>query len=59
MSFTLCIVLIKHHAYIGDDVSMEAVVEDEPQTVEPDEEPIDFAQGRPLCFVLMVLNYQF
>jgi hypothetical protein len=38
---------------------MEAVVEEEPQTVEPDEEPIDFAQGRPLCFVLMVLNYQF
>ena len=52
MTLTLCIVLIKHHACIGDDVPKEAVVEKEPQAVEPDDEPTDLAQGRPLCIPL-------
>jgi hypothetical protein len=56
MSSTLCIVLINHHAYIGDDVSMEAVVEEEPQPVELDEEPINLAQGRPLCIPMLCVD---
>ena len=53
MPFTLCIVLIKHHACIGDEVHKEAVVEEEPQAVELDDEPIDVAQGRPLCILML------
>ena len=45
---TLCIALIKHHACTGDEIPKEAMVEEEPQAVEPDE-PNDDVQGRPLC----------
>jgi hypothetical protein len=48
MSFTLCIVLIKHHACIGDEVHEEVIVE-EPQEVEVINEPPKSLKGRPLC----------
>jgi hypothetical protein len=53
MSFTLCIVLIKHHACIDDEVHEDAVVEEEPQAREPADEPIDVAQGKPLCIPML------
>jgi hypothetical protein len=53
MPFTLCIVLIKHHACIDDEVHKEAVIEEEHQALEPDNEPIDVAQGRPLCIPML------
>jgi len=49
MSFTLC---IKHHAYIGDEIHEEAVVEEEPRVVELDD-PNDNAQGRTLCIPML------
>jgi len=43
-------VLIKHHAYIGDEKEPE--VEEELQAVEP-EVPNDDNQGRPLCIPML------
>ena len=55
----LCIVLIKHHTYIGDEVQEEPKVEEQPQAVEP-EFPNDKNQGRPLCIPMLfkfIMNY--
>jgi hypothetical protein len=55
MSFTLCIVLIEHHACLGDEVHEEVVVE-EPQEVKVIDEPPKFAQGSPLCIPMLLLK---
>ena len=52
MSFTLCIVLIEHHAYIGDEVP-EEVDGEEHQEVELIDELPEVAQGRPLCIPML------
>jgi hypothetical protein len=57
MSFTLCIVLIKHHTCLGDEVHEEVAVE-EPQEVEVDDKPTNIAQGRPLCIPMLLLIAQ-
>jgi len=52
MSFTLRIVLIEHHAYVGDEVS-EEVDGEEHQEVEFIDDPPETAQGRPLCIPML------
>ena len=56
MSFTLC---IKHHAYIGDAISKDPVLEEETQEEEATE-PSNDVQGRPLCIPMLfkcIMNY--
>ena len=48
----LCVVLIKHHTYIGDEMQEEPEVEEEPQEVEP-KFPNNETQGRPLCIPML------
>ena len=51
MTFTLCIVLINHHACI-DDEAQEEVVE-EPQEVKVIDEPPEVAQSSPLLLAFL------
>jgi hypothetical protein len=44
--------LVTVNTCIGDKIPEEAVVEEEPQAVEPDE-PNDDVQGRPICIPML------
>ena len=59
MYYTSCNSLIKHHAYIGDVISEDLMLEEEAEEEEAPE-PSNDVQGRPLCIPMLfkcIMNY--